>query len=136
METVWLVLGIVILALTLLDVFLTALNYDEAGFIAGPLASVQWRLLRRVTRRISRRRRPLVLRQVTGLQIMSTVVAWLFGVILGFGLIYYGQMSRMPSRCRAPGRAWTSSTRCTSALPSSRPSVAPRSRRRRTCCAS
>ena len=94
METVWLVLGIVILALTLLDVFLTALNYDESGFIAGPLAAGQWRLLRRATRRMSRRWRPLALRQVTGLQIMVTVVAWLFGVILGFGLIYYGQMSR------------------------------------------
>ncbi|GAA1399886.1 FUSC family protein [Oerskovia paurometabola] len=94
METVWLVLGIVILALTLLDVFLTALNYDESGFIAGPLAAGQWRLLRRVTRRMSRRWRPLALRQVTGLQIMVTVVAWLFGVILGFGLIYYGQMTK------------------------------------------
>lgn len=94
METVWLVLGIVILSLTLLDVFLTALNYDESGFIAGPLAEGQWRLLRRVTRRMSRRWRPLALRQVTGLQIMVTVVAWLFGVILGFGLIYYGQMTK------------------------------------------
>ena len=94
METVWLVLGIVILGLVLLDVFLTALNYDESGFIAGPLASGQWRLLRRVTRRMSRRWRPLALRQVTGLQIMITVIAWLFGVILGFGLIYYGQMTK------------------------------------------
>ncbi len=94
METVWLVLGIVVLGLTLLDVFLTALNYDESGFIAGPLASGQWHLLRRVTRRMSRRWRPLALRQVTGLQIMITVIAWLFGVILGFGLIYYGQMTK------------------------------------------
>ncbi|WP_093181754.1 FUSC family protein [Sanguibacter gelidistatuariae] len=72
--------------------FLTALNYDEAGFIAGPLAALQWRLLRAATRRLSRRWRPAALRQVTGLQIMSTVVAWIGGVILGFGLIYYGNM--------------------------------------------
>lgn len=85
-------LGIAILGVTLLDVFLTALNYDEAGFIAGPLAAGQWRLLRRVTRRMSRRWRPVALRQVTGLQIMVTVAAWLCGIILGFGLIYLGLM--------------------------------------------
>ena len=92
MDALWVLLGIAILGVTLLDVFLTALNYDEAGFIAGPLAAGQWRLLRQVTRRMSRRWRPTALRQVTGLQIMVTVVAWLCGIILGFGLIYLGLM--------------------------------------------
>ena len=36
MDSVWLLLGVVVLGATLLDVFLTALNFDEAGFIAGP----------------------------------------------------------------------------------------------------
>lgn len=92
MDALWVGLGIVVLAVTLLDVFLTALNYDEAGFFAGRLAALQWMLTRRVTRRMARRWRPLVLRQVTGLQIMVTVIAWVGGVILGYGLIYLGYM--------------------------------------------
>lgn len=86
------VLGIVILGATLIDVFLTALNYDESGFIAGPLTALQWRILRSGTRRLSRRWRPTALRQVTGLQIMTSVVTWIGGTILGYGLIYYGNM--------------------------------------------
>lgn len=86
------VLGIAVLGLTLADVFLTALNYDEAGYIAGRVAAWQWSLTRRVTRRISRRWRPVVLRQITGLQVMMTVFVWVGGVILGYGLIYLGSM--------------------------------------------
>lgn len=52
METLWVTVGIVILALTLIDVFLTALNYDEAGFLAGRLAAWQWKALRSITRRL------------------------------------------------------------------------------------
>lgn len=92
METLWVTVGIVILALTLIDVFLTALNYDEAGFLAGRLAAWQWKALRSITRRLSRRWRPIALRQVTGLQIMVTIFAWIAGVTVGNGLIYYGSM--------------------------------------------
>ncbi|TGY81873.1 potassium channel family protein, partial [Cellulomonas shaoxiangyii] len=93
MGTIWWVLGVLVLAATLLDVFLTALNYDESGYLAGRLARLQWRALRSVTRRLPRRRRPLALRQVTGLQIVSIVLMWLFGTILGYGLVYYGLMT-------------------------------------------
>lgn len=86
------VLGIVVLGATLIDVFLTALNYDESGFIAGPLTALQWKVLRAGTRRLNRRWRPTALRQVTGLQIMASVVTWIGGTILGYGLIYYGSM--------------------------------------------
>jgi hypothetical protein len=37
MHALWVALGIIILGLGLLDLFLTALNYDEAGFLATPL---------------------------------------------------------------------------------------------------
>ncbi|NPC96664.1 FUSC family protein [Nocardioides sp. zg-DK7169] len=94
MEDFWLLLGIVVLAATLLDLFLTALNFDEAGFIAGRVTRGQWTVVRRFTRRMSRRWRPVALRQVTGLQIVAVITTWLFGIITGFGLIYYGLMSR------------------------------------------
>ncbi|MCL3819297.1 potassium channel family protein [Aeromicrobium wangtongii] len=92
MEAFWVVLGIAVLVLTLMDVFLTVLNYDEAGFMAGRLASWQWRVVRRVTPRLPRRWRPLVLREVTGLQVMITIVAWVSITILGYALICYGSM--------------------------------------------
>ncbi len=94
METVWLALGVLVLGATLLDVFLTALNYDEAGFLASRVSTVQWRLLRNVTRRLPRRWRPVGLRQVTGLQIVVVVLVWLLGTILGYALLYFAQMSR------------------------------------------
>ena len=74
MDTVWLVTGVVVLGAVLLDIFLTALNYDEAGFLSGRLTRLQWRLLRNVTRRLPRRWRPVALRQVTGLQVILLVV--------------------------------------------------------------
>ncbi len=73
--------GIVVLGL--LDVFLTALNYAESGFLATRLCALQWRLLRSVTRRLSRPWRPIALRQVAGLQIMLSVVTWLGFVVVG-----------------------------------------------------
>ncbi|MFI2754210.1 FUSC family protein [Cellulomonas sp. P22] len=93
MDTVWLLLGVVVLAATLFDVFLTALNYDESGFLAGPLTRLQWRSLRRVTRRLPRRWRPAALRQVTGMQLVLSIVLWVCGTILGYGLIYRGLMT-------------------------------------------
>jgi len=46
-------LGIVVLVLGLLDVFLTALNYEEAGFLATRLCALPWHCLRRITRRLA-----------------------------------------------------------------------------------
>ena len=92
MHAYWGALGIIVLGLGLVDVFLTALNYDESGFIAVRLCGLQWRCLRGITRRLPRRWRPLALRQVTGLNIMLAMTFWLGSVIAGYGLIYYSQM--------------------------------------------
>lgn len=70
MHAFWIALGGAVLVAGLLDLFLTALNYDEAGFLATRLCKLQWRCIRSITRRLSRRWRPFALRQVTGLQIM------------------------------------------------------------------
>ncbi len=86
-------LGIVILGMTLVDIFLTALNCDETGFLTKSVTARVWRVLRRVTRNMSRDRRPAVLRQVTGIQFSVTVGVWVGGVILGYAFIYLGMMS-------------------------------------------
>jgi uncharacterized membrane protein YccC len=92
MEAFWLILGIIVLAVGLLDLFLTALGYDEAGFLATRLCQLMWHGLRTITRRMSRRGRPRVLRQVMGLQVMLSIATWLVCVIVGFAFIYYSQM--------------------------------------------
>jgi hypothetical protein len=92
MHELWVILGVVALSAGLVDVFLVVLNYDETGFLATRMCRWQWYCLRSVTRRLSRRRRPFALRQVTGLNILLSVATWLGLVVLGFGFIYYGLM--------------------------------------------
>lgn len=103
MHAFWVILGVVVLVLAFLDVFLTVLNYDESGFLATRLCEWQWHCLRRVTRRLSRRWRPIALRQITGLQIMLTAATWLGCVVIGFGFIYYGLMEGTSFQYEGPG---------------------------------
>ncbi|WP_022899161.1 FUSC family protein [Humibacter albus] len=90
MDAVWIAFGIAVLAFTLLDTFLVVLNYNEPGFFANKVARAEWIAIRSFTRRVSRRWRPLVLRQVTGSLILTTLLCWLVGLVLGFAFIYLG----------------------------------------------
>ena len=92
MSAFWAVLGVAVLGVGLLDVFLTALNYDEAGFLATRLCRLQWCAFRGLTRRLSQRWRPVALRQVMGLSLVLNMTVWLGAVIVGFGLVYFSQM--------------------------------------------
>lgn len=92
MDVAWVVVGVLLLVVTLLDAFLAVLNYDEAGPVVSRLVRVQWLVLRAVTRRVGRRWRPVVLRQVTGILIVVTILWWVAGIVVGFTLIYYGAM--------------------------------------------
>ena len=90
MDVVWIVLGALILGLALLDAFLAVLNYDEEGILVNRLVRWQWLALRAITRHVSRRWRAFVLRQVTGVLILTTILLWIGSVILGFAFIYLG----------------------------------------------
>ncbi|MCP2635489.1 FUSC family protein [Microbacterium sp. HD4P20] len=92
MDVVWIVVGVLLLGVTLLDAFLAVLNYDQAGVFVDRIVRAQWVLLRAVTRRVGRRWRPLVLRQVTGILILITILWWVAGVVFGFAFIYLGAM--------------------------------------------
>lgn len=92
MDVVWIVLGVILLLVTLLDAFLAVLNYDEAGLFVDRIVRGQWLLLRAITRRMGRRWRPIVLRQVTGILILVTILWWVVGIVLGFTFIYLGAM--------------------------------------------
>ena len=90
MDVAWIVLGALLLLITFLDTFLAVLNYDEGGILVNRLIRWQWIVLRAFTRRVSRRWRPLVLRQVTGVLLLTTILSWIGGIVLGFTLIYLG----------------------------------------------
>jgi len=92
MHAFWITLGTALLIVAFVDIFLVVLNYDETGFLATRLCRLQWYCLRSVTRQLSRRWRPFALRQVTGLNVLLSVMVWLGFVIVGFGFIYYGLM--------------------------------------------
>jgi hypothetical protein len=85
-------LGIIVLGTGLVDVFLTTLNYDGAGFIAIRLCGLQWHCFRGLARHLPRRWRMLAFRQVVGLIILLNMSFWLGTVVVGYGLIYYSQM--------------------------------------------
>lgn len=92
MDVVWIVLGIVIILIAIVDTFISVLNYNERGLVVNHVARATWVIVRTVTRRLPRRWRQLALRQVTGLVTVSVILTWLSGVILGYALIYYGAM--------------------------------------------
>lgn len=92
MHGFWAALGIAVLGTGLIDVFLTALNYDGAGFIAVRLCSLQWHCFRGLARHLPRRWRMLALRQVLGLIIVLNMTFWLGSAAVGYGLIYFSQM--------------------------------------------
>ena len=86
--------GLALLVLTFADTFVTVLNDEEGGILVNRLVRWQWIAIRAFTRRVSRRWRPIVLRQVTGVLLLATILSWLAGVILGFAFIYLGFIGR------------------------------------------
>lgn len=90
MDHIWIALGCAVLIITFIDTFLAVMNYDEDGLFVNRIARGQWIVLRSFTRRITRRWRPVALRQVTGILIVSVIFSWIAGLVLGFALIYLG----------------------------------------------
>lgn len=108
METLWILLGAVILTVTLADTFLAVLNYKERGLIVNRVARWQWVALRSFTRGLPRHYRPFALRQVTGILITTVIVIWLSGVFLGFAFINYDalEMGFLQTQKGAPEGFW------------------------------
>jgi hypothetical protein len=92
MRWFWVVLGIVLILLGLLDLFLTALDYDESGFLTFRLRDLQWHALRGIIRHLPEPWRSFYHAQIVGLQILLSMVVWFVILIVGFGFVYYGMM--------------------------------------------
>lgn len=92
MDVVWIVVGAIVLVVAMADTFLSVLNYNERGIVVNRVARCVWVTVRGVTSRLPRRYRQGALRQVTGIIMVSVILTWIGGVLLGFALIYYGAM--------------------------------------------
>lgn len=90
MDVFWIVLGLVVLGVTLLDCLRTVLNYDQPGFYMMHLQRMQWAVVRFVTRHTRGRLRHRTLRHSTGVMLFTSVLWWLLGILLGFAFIYLG----------------------------------------------
>ncbi|MFC6326043.1 hypothetical protein ACFQZV_13160 [Microbacterium koreense] len=92
MDTVWIVVGAAIILVTMVDTFLSVLNYNERGLVVNRVARWTWVTLRVGTRRLSAGTHQTALRRSTGLITVAMIFTWLLGVLLGFALVYFGAM--------------------------------------------
>lgn len=90
MGQLWVGVGSILVIFTLLDTFFTVLNYNEKGLFVNRLVRWEWVALRSFTRKMSPRWHKRILRQITGVILVTVILAWLSGIIFGFALIYYG----------------------------------------------
>ncbi len=91
MSGLFLVLGVALVLIGLLDVFFAVLNYDGFSFLSSRLYRATWSTVRTVTRPLPTRVRHFGLSLGAPLMIPATMLLWMFIEILGFGLIYYSQ---------------------------------------------
>lgn len=93
MKSLWIIPGIILIVVGWLDLFLSALNYNQSGFVTLRLQEVQWRVLRAIFRGLPASWLGFARAQVIGLQFVLNLVVWVGLEIVGFGLLYYGLMT-------------------------------------------
>lgn len=89
MDVLWLALGALIVAIGLVDVFVTVLHYDGPGIFALPTYRFVWETLRRATEILPGRLRVMGRSMAAPLMVVLTLVLWLGVQIVGFALLYY-----------------------------------------------
>lgn len=93
MKWLWIIPGIVLIGVGLVDLFLSALDYDQSGFVTLRLQELLWRLLRALFSVLPQSWLGFARAQVIGLQFILNLVIWVGLEIVGFGFVYYGLMS-------------------------------------------
>lgn len=92
MNWFWVILGIILIGAGLLDLFLSALDYDDSGIITAWAQKLLWYVLRGFLRRLPIAWRKFGQAQILGLQIVVSLIVWVGLEIVGFGFVYYGLM--------------------------------------------
>lgn len=88
----WVVLGFILIAAGLLDLFLSALDYDDSGELTRWVQGLLWYVLRGLFRRLPMSWRRVGRAQILGLQILVSLTVWVGLEIVGFGFVFYGLM--------------------------------------------
>jgi hypothetical protein len=81
--------GVLLVAVAVVDLFLTVFNYDGFTFLAGRFQRVVWRTIRAAGGLMPRRSRAAALSLGSGFMLPATVFLWLSLEIFGFALIYW-----------------------------------------------
>ena len=91
MSWVFLICGILLVLVGLLDVFFAVLNYDGFSFLSSRVYRAAWSTVRAATKPLPENMRHFGLSIGAPLMIPGTMLMWMAIEILGFGLIYYSQ---------------------------------------------
>jgi hypothetical protein len=91
MSWLFLICGVVLVLIGLLDVFFTVLNYDGFSFLSSRVYRATWSTIRALTKPLPENMRHFGLSIGAPLMIPATMLMWMAIEILGFGFIYYSQ---------------------------------------------
>ena len=103
MDWFFIVAGLVLILVGLLDVFFTVLHYDGSGFLSSPLYKGVYRVMRFATRPLPRTYRALGLSMAAPLMLPVIITVWISLIAFGYALIYYSGMDE--KFFALPGRA-------------------------------
>lgn len=105
MGHVTIAIGAFLVLFTLADTFFTVLNYNERGILVNSAIRLEWRVIHWFARPLPLRTRIAIYRALTGVTVLSGIVIWVAGIVLGFAFIFYGEMQlgRLKSGDGAPG---------------------------------
>lgn len=86
--------GLALVTLTLVDTFFTVLNYNQRGLLVNRAIAAEWRLTHWLFRPLSVKIRRRVYRSMTGLTLLSGILLWAAGIVLGFALVFFGAIAQ------------------------------------------
>lgn len=81
-------IGLALVAVAGADIFTTVLHYEHRGLLTPRLHRVVWLAVRAVSRRLPGGARTYVLSLGAPLMMVSTLLAWLTLLVIGFALVY------------------------------------------------
>lgn len=85
-------IGILVVLFTLTDTFFTVLNYNQRGLMVNRVMRLEWKIIHWAVRPLGFRIRRMIYRTMTGLILLSGIIIWVGGIVLGFALVYLGEI--------------------------------------------
>lgn len=101
----YITLGAILITLTLADTFFTVFNYNERGLLVNRAIAWEWKFLHWLFRPLGLHTRSKIYRAMTGFTLLSGILIWVAGIVLGFAFVYLGalDMGSLKVENGAPG---------------------------------